>query len=275
KDAQSGGLPTQKGLEVWGEYVEMVRETIGYKVHLGADHFGRMNVETGIGLGKIMAEPQYNLSYIEDVVGFQSQNAINIMKQITAGSPTPTLGYEDIFGLEGFKPFIEEHAVAIIHPDMETSGGLLETRRIADYADLYGIPTMFHCAGSPIGSIAMVHCASTIRNFISQENHALEMPWWEDLVTGIEKPIIQYGGYITVPEKPGLGVELNIEVAKKYLREDKYLAKGGFFEPTPEFDQPMTMSEALDKGYIGGYHVKGPWVHYDDNGELHNFGRSR
>lgn len=263
----SRSLPTQKGLEIWGEYVERIRGVVGYDVTLGADHFGYMTADSGIALGEFMADSKYSLAYIEDVVHFSRFNSVNINKELTAGSPTPTLGFEDLFGFEGFVPFIQERAIDIIHPDPLTSGGMIETKKIADYADKYGIKTMLHCAGSPIGSIAMVHLAATIREFISLENHALEMPWWGDLVTGIEKPIIHKGGFIPVPEGPGLGLEFNEEVAEKYLREEKYLTEynPGLFEPTPEFDQPMLMEEVKAKGLIGGFHGEGPWWHYDEN----------
>lgn len=263
------GVVTEKGIEYWGEYVETVRDAIGYEVSLGADHFGRMTVESGVRLGVAMAKPRRKLAYIEDVIPYSAPKAVEMMAEITAKSPTPTLGYEDIFGLSAFKPFISENAVSIIHPDMETSGGLMETKKIADYAYRYGIKTMFHHAGSPVGAMASVHCACTIRDFICMENHAMDLPWWEDLVTGIEKPLVKDGHY-TVPEKPGLGIELNDEVVQKYLREPKYLSKAGYFEPTPEFDQPIDRQEAIQKRLIGGYHVNGPWVHLDEEGNLVN-----
>jgi len=267
--AFENGVPTDKGLDYWGEYVEAVRDAIGYDVSLGADHFGRMTVESGIRLGVAMAKPRRKLAYIEDVVAYSAPNAVEMMAQITAKSPTPTLGYEDLFGLSGFRPFISENAVSIIHPDMETSGGLMETKKIADYAYRYGIKTMFHHAGSPVGAMASVHCACTIRDFVCMENHAMDLPWWEDLVTGPAKPLIKDGHY-TVPEKPGLGIELNDDVVRKYLREPKYLSKAGYFEPTPEFDQPIDWQDAINKRIIGGYHVNGPWVHLDEEGNLVN-----
>jgi L-alanine-DL-glutamate epimerase-like enolase superfamily enzyme len=264
--AQAGGYPTEKGLEIWGSYVERIRDVIGYKVSLGADHFGPMNIQTGIRLGEFMGQSKYGLAYLEDVYPYSGFNSVNINKAITEGSPTPTLGFEDIFGFDGFRPFIEENSIDIIHADMLTSGGMIETKKIADYARLFGIKTMMHCAGSPLASIAMVHCAATIQDFICLENHALEIPWWSDLINGIEKPIIQEG-YIKVPEKPGLGVELNDEVVKKYLREPKYLYKPGFFEPTPEFDKPLLWQEAIDKKIIGRWADMGPWWHINDKGE--------
>jgi L-alanine-DL-glutamate epimerase-like enolase superfamily enzyme len=271
----AGNLPTRKGLEIWGEHVKAARDIIGYDVKLGADHFGNMTVESGIELGNFMADPRYDLAYIEDVIHFTRFNSVNLNKQITAGSKTPTLNGEDIYSLENFKPWIEQNAVNIIHPDLLTSGGMLETKRIADYAYQFGVRTMMHCASSPIGVMANVHTAATIREFISLESHTIEMPWVNDLVSGIPKPIIQ-NGVIPVPDSPGLGIELIDEVVKKYLREPKLLSYNpGLFNPTPEFNTPMTMLEAKEKGLIGGYHqTGGPWWHFNDEGIYANQGGS-
>ncbi len=264
-------VPTRKGLEKWGEHVLTARNIIGYDVKLGADHFGNMTVDSGIELGNFMADPKYNLAYIEDVIHFTRFNAVNLNRQITAGSKTPTLNGEDIFSLENFKPWIENNTISIIHPDLLTSGGMIETKKIADYAYQYGIGTMMHCASSPIGMMANVHTAATVKEFISLECHTIEMPWVDDLVKGIPKPIIR-NGVITVPDTPGLGIELVDEVVEKYLREAKYLKYNpGLFKPTPEFDIPMTMMEAKQKGIIGNYHqTGGPWWHINDEGVYAN-----
>jgi L-alanine-DL-glutamate epimerase-like enolase superfamily enzyme len=222
--------PTDKGLEYWGEFVGAVRDVIGWEHTLGADHFGYLTVDDGIRLGKAMQ--QYSLAFLEDPIPYTRPNTIQLNKMITDGSPTPTLHGEDLFGFEGFKPWIDAHAVDMIHPDMLTSGGILETKKISDYANMHGIPVMFHMAGSPVGAIASVHCACLVDDFISMENHAVDSEWWSDIVTGVDKPIIQNGVY-AVPEKPGLGIELNDEVCKEHLLIP------GYFEPTPEYDLPM------------------------------------
>jgi L-alanine-DL-glutamate epimerase-like enolase superfamily enzyme len=265
-------VATEEGLAIWGEYVQAIREAIGYDVSLGADHFGRMTVESGIRLGEFMAQPQYRLAYIEDVLGFLAPNAVEQNRRLVEGSPTPSLGFEDLYSFQGYRPFINRGAIDIAHCDMETSGGLLETKRIGDYCFRYGVKVMFHQAGSPVGAMASAHCACTIPGFVCMENHAMDIPWWDDLVTGVEKPLIQDGHY-TVPQKPGLGIELNEEVVKQYLREPKYIYKAGYFEPTPEFDQPMTLEEAQKKRIIGRggwYNHGGPWVHLDEGGNLVN-----
>ena len=89
-----------------------------------------------------------------------------------------------------------------------------------------------HFAGSPVSCMANVHCAAATENFLVLENHSVDVPWWSDLVEGVEKPIVN-NGFITVPDKPGLGVTLNDDVMKQHLDpEDK-----GYFEPTPEWDK--------------------------------------
>ena len=73
-------------------------------------------------------------------------------------------------------------------------------------------------------------CAAATENFLALENHSLDQPWWQDLVEGVEKPIINKG-YITVPEKPGLGITLNEEACKQHM------AQGAeWFAPTPQWD---------------------------------------
>lgn len=273
--AMADNLPTQKGLDIWGDHVLRARDIVGYNVDLGADHFGYMTVESGIELGNFMADAKYGLAYIEDVIHYTRWNAVNLNKKITEGTDTPTLNGEDIFGLEGFKPWIDTNAVDMVHPDLLSSGGMIETKKIADYAYQFGVKTMLHCASSPIGVMANVHTAATIKEFGSLEHHAVEMPWFNDIVSGIPKPIIQDGA-IAVPDTPGLGIELIEEELKKYLREPKYLSyKSGLFDPTPEFDEPISMAEAKEKGLIGGYHqTGGPWWHYSDDGVYANQGGS-
>ena len=87
-----------------------------------------------------------------------------------------------------------------------------------------------HYAGTPVGAMASVHCAAATENFLACENHSLDVPWWQDLVTGIDKPIIDKG-FIKVPDAPGLGIALNDEVCKQHLAPNT-----GYFEPTPQWN---------------------------------------
>jgi L-alanine-DL-glutamate epimerase-like enolase superfamily enzyme len=217
---------TDKGIDLLSEYVAAIREAVGMEVPLSMDHLGHIGVKSCIRLGK--AYEKYNLSWIEDLIPWQYTD---LWQRITEESPTPTLTGEDIYLKEDFIKLCERHAVSKIHPDLATSGGILETHKIGDAAMEYGVPMAMHYAGLPIGCMASVHCAAATENFLALENHSLDVPWWQDLVEGIEKPVINKG-YITVPETPGLGVTLNEDLVRKNLKPGT-----GYFEPTTEWDK--------------------------------------
>lgn len=203
---------TKKGIDKLAEHVGRVRDIVGYDTPLAADHFGHFDVNTAIQMGKAM-EP-FRLAWLEDLVPWFYGDQ---WKQITEAIDTPTLTGEDIFLKEEFIKLIDKRAVDMIHPDLASSGGILETKKIGDYAEESGIPMAMHFAGSPICMMANVHCAAATENFVALEHHGVDVNGWEDIVTGL-KPIVEKG-FVKVPDKPGLGVELNEDVAKKFLKK--------------------------------------------------------
>ena len=225
---------TDKGIDRLCEYVAAVRDNIGYDMPLSMDHLGHIGVKSVIRLGK--AYEKFNLEWMEDVIPWYYTD---LLKEITEASPTPTLTGEDIYQFSDFETLCKEHAVDKIHPDLATSGGILQTHRIGDMAFRYGVPMAMHFAGTPVSCMASVHCAAATRNFLALENHSLDVPFWQDLVTGIEKPIINKG-YIKVPETPGLGVALNDDELKRHLKPGT-----GYFEPTPMWDAAQSWDDAL------------------------------
>jgi L-alanine-DL-glutamate epimerase-like enolase superfamily enzyme len=217
---------TEKGIEKLSEYVQAAREAVGMEIPLSIDHLGHLGVNSIIRLGK--AYEKFNLAWIEDVIPWQYTD---MLAHITAESPTPVLTGEDIYLKEDFIKLCEKHAVSKIHPDISTSGGILETHKIGDAAMELGVPMAMHYAGTPVGAMASVHCAAATENFLACENHSLDVPWWQDLVEGIEKPIINRG-FIKVPDKPGLGITLNEEVVRRHLAPNTE-----YFAPTPQWNQ--------------------------------------
>ncbi|MDZ4717169.1 MAG: mandelate racemase/muconate lactonizing enzyme family protein [Roseiflexaceae bacterium] len=217
---------TEKGIRLICEYVEQVRETIGYEIPIAADHFGHIGIDDCIRLGRAL-EP-YNLAWLEDLVPWQYTDQ---WVQLERALHTPVCTGEDIYLKEGFLPLLQARGVNVIHPDLATSGGIMETKRIGDLAQEYGISMALHMAGTPISTMASVHCAAATENFIALEHHFSDLPFWGDFISGLPKPIIQ-DGYIPVPEAPGLGFEINEEAIKEHLSA----ADPGFFEPTPQWD---------------------------------------
>ncbi len=221
---------TPKGIQMLCEYVEQVRNVVGYEVPIAADHFGHIGVDDCIRLGEAL-EP-YNLAWLEDMVPWQFTDQWVKMERALK---TPVCTGEDIYLKEGFLPLLQAHAVNVIHPDLATSGGILETKKIGDLAQEYGVSMALHMAGTPISTMAAVHCAAATENFIALEHHFNDVPFWNDFIDGVSKPVIQ-NGYITVPDAPGLGFTLNEDAIKEHLiPEDR-----GFFEPTSEWDQSLS-----------------------------------
>ena len=134
--------------------------------------------------------------------------------------------------MNGFKDLIDHSAVSVIHPDLASSGGILETKRIGDYAQERGIVMAMHMAGTPVAALASVHCAAATENFLVLENHSVDIPRWNDLVEGLPKPLIR-DGYIDVPETPGLGFS---DICLEVFREFSDANDPACFEPTNRWD---------------------------------------
>jgi L-alanine-DL-glutamate epimerase-like enolase superfamily enzyme len=218
---------TDKGIAMLEQYVAAVREAVGMEIPLSMDHLGHLGVHSIIRLSK--AYEKYNLSWIEDVIPW---TYTDLLKHISDESPIPILTGEDIYLKEPFQVLCEKRAVSKIHPDLATSGGILETHKIGDLAEEYGVPMAMHFAGTPVSCLANVHCAAATQNFLALENHSLDVPWWSSMVQeGVSTPIVNKG-YIEVTDRPGLGVTLNEDVIKQHLKPGT-----GYFLPTTEWDQ--------------------------------------
>ena len=217
---------TDKGIEEMVKYTAAMREAIGWEIPVGVDHLGHMGLNSMIRLGR--AFESYNIAWLEDLIPWQYTDQ---WKEISQAIQVPTLTGEDIYLKEGFRDLIEKRAVDIVQPDPVTAGGYLETKRIGDFAEEHGVAMALHHASSPVTFMGCVHAAAATENFIALENHSVDNPWWEDLVTGLDKPLVQ-NGYVTVPEKPGVGVDLNEEVVKEHLSRGEEL-----FAPTEEWNE--------------------------------------
>jgi len=101
-----------------------------------------------------------------------------------------------------------------VHLDIPKMGGLFEAKRVSDFADLYGIWTAAHNPASPVGTAASAHACASVRNFRIHEL-ANWVDWWPTLVT---RPAPYWkDGYFIIDDKPGLGFDLNPDVAKAHL----------------------------------------------------------
>lgn len=219
---------TDATIERAAHVVGEVRAAVGPGIQLCVDHFGEnyLTSDEVIRLGKALEK--FDLAWMEDPV---SRFDIPGHKKVADALLTPIAAGEDLYLRDGFREAINTRAFDIVHPDLLTSGGLMETKRISDDAEEQGIPTALHCAGSPIGFMANIHTAAAISSFLACEHHGLDLPFWESLVN-LPSDYMK-DGYVTVPDKPGLGVDLNLEAIEENLR-----TPGTMFLPTEEWNTP-------------------------------------
>src|SRR5690606_29970220 len=135
------------------------------------------------------AAEKYNLAYIEDIIPWHYMEQ---WREITESTATPTQTGEGMYTLEnGFKELIDMRAVDSVHPVPDTAGGRLDTKRIGGCAAADGAGVMQHQAAGPVSSLGAVHRAAATEHFRWPEHRAVDKPRFDDLVTGIEKPLVQ------------------------------------------------------------------------------------
>ncbi|MFC6837861.1 mandelate racemase/muconate lactonizing enzyme family protein [Halomarina ordinaria] len=206
------GRLSNAAIERKREIVAAVRDELGPEVDLAFDCHWDYTVESAKRLAYELEE--FKLMWLEDLIPPENMDA---QKEVTQATRTPVATGENRFRVHELSELLYEHGIDVATPDPTTVGGLGETVRIADRAEENYIPVSPHNVCSPVGTMACVHLGAAIPNFDVLEFHALEVDWWDDLVTE-EDPLIR-GGYIEVPEGPGLGIELDDEVVEEHRLE--------------------------------------------------------
>ncbi len=194
--------------------VRFMRESLPSRIELAVDMHGRYDVGTAKRMAKEL-EP-FRLLWLEEPVPPENVDA---MRDVRESTNTPICCGENLFLRHGFRELFEKRAVDIIMPDIQKCGGLLEARKIADMAHTYYVPMAPHAQASPIGTMASCHVMAAIPNALIIEWHwshpAERMARWKQIVK--EGDIITKG-YITVPDRPGIGLEMDDEAVRKMMR---------------------------------------------------------
>jgi len=194
--------------------VRFMRESLPSRIELAVDMHGRYDVGTAKRMAKEL-EP-FRLLWLEEPVPAENVDA---MRDVRESTNTPICAGENLFLRHGFRELLEKRAVDIIMPDIQKCGGLLEARKIADMAHTYYVPVAPHAQASPIGTMASCHVMAAIPNALVIEWHwshpASRMERWKQYVK--EGDIIEKG-YITVPDRPGIGLEMDDVACRKFVR---------------------------------------------------------
>jgi galactonate dehydratase len=190
--------------------ITAVRDAIGYEIDLAIDCHGQFDLPSAITLAK--AVEGLRLMWLEEPVPAEN---IDALAQVRGSTSTVICTGENQYTRFEFVELLQRQAVDVIMPDLAKAGGMMEGKRIADIADAFYVPVAPHNVSSPLGMMAACHVMAAVANFLVLEFHGRDIPWWEDLCDG-DKPFIR-DGWMAVSDRPGIGVELNDEVARSLL----------------------------------------------------------
>jgi L-alanine-DL-glutamate epimerase-like enolase superfamily enzyme len=191
---------------------ENCREALGYGHDLMVHCHWEYDLRTSIQLAE--AVESIRPLWLEDPLPPEYSES---WKRLTATSRVPVCTGENLARRHVFKDFIVNGGCDILHPDLRNTGGLLEAKRIADMADVWGLPMATHNTGSIVATLTNVQWAASIRDYIACETVMGQGGWLDDMVLH-DGPIFEHGT-IAVSDKPGLGIELNPDVVKAHLAQ--------------------------------------------------------
>ena len=223
----SRGPMTERGLNHAVECVHAMKEVLGDEIGLALDCGPGWTVPDAIRFAQRL-EP-LNLLWLEDLLAgdYVPYADAGAYREVTRATSTPIHTGEQLYLRQSFLELVGNRAVRVIGPDPCDVGGLAELKWIAEYADMHGVLMAPHGVGDGVlGVAALVQVSATLPdNYVAFEYPIASHDWWYDIVEGLPDPIVR-DGHIEVWDRPGLGVTLVPEAAKKYLAEED----GDFFD---------------------------------------------
>ena len=192
------------------ERVKAVREAVGPKVDILVEVHGNLGTTSAIQMGKRF-EALRPFFYEEPV------DALNVdcMKKVAENVDIPIAAGERLYTRYGFRQYIEQQVIDILQPDIGLAGGITETKKIATYAETYSLHVQPHNCAGPVATAAAVQLDACMTNFIIQEWFPYREEEFYRLVTeALEHQVVD--GYLTVPDTPGLGIELDDAVMSQF-----------------------------------------------------------
>lgn len=200
--------------------VKAIRDAVGFDLSIGVDFHGRVHKPMAKVLAKEL-EP-YKLMFLEEVVLPENEEAF---REVANHVSTPLATGERLYTRWQFKNLIKDGAIDIIQPDIALCGGILETRKIAAMAEAFDIAVAPHAPYGPIALAATLQLDVCTPNvFIQEQSLGIHYNKGFDLLDFVKnKEIFQYkDGFLDIPTKPGLGIEIDEELVEKVSAEGLY-----------------------------------------------------
>ncbi len=192
--------------------VEAVRDAVGPDSEILVEMHGRFNPATAVEIAREL-EP-FKPSWIEEPVPPENLAAL---KKVAEKVSIPVATGERLHTRYDYRTLFELQAADIIQPDITQFGGLLETKKLAAWAEIYYVLVAPHNVGGPVSTAAALHFAASTPNFKIQEHfNDFTESWVKTAAPGNPEVV---DGYFALPQGPGLGVKLNLDVVREHPQQ--------------------------------------------------------
>jgi len=192
-----------------------VREAAGQDVDICLDAHGRLSPFEAVAMAKEL-EP-YRVFFFEDPILPENVDA---MADVARHTSIPVATGERLYTIYEFETLLSRNAARMVRPDLSLAGGISQCRKIAAIAEAHYAGVVPHCPLSAVSLAACLQLDASIHNFTLQEYIRSDKPPRSEVLVD---PVRIEKGYLKIPEKPGLGVELNEDALEKYPYEPRDL----------------------------------------------------
>lgn len=199
---------SNKDLNTALECINEVRTAVGDEVDLLIEGHGRFNIPTGIKIAKELE--QFKPMFFEEPV---PPDDLSALKAVREKSPIAISAGERLYTRWDYRQMFDLMAADYIQPDISHAGGIMELKKIAAEAECRYIPFAPHNPSGPVANAATLQLAATCPNFSILEIMYSDVEWRKDVVT---EQLEYSDGYMKIPDRPGLGIEINEEECNKH-----------------------------------------------------------
>ncbi len=198
-------------LKLYRARLKAMREAAGPDVDILFECHSLLSVGSAIQMAEVAEE--FNCMFFEEPVNYLNSA---LHQKLSSKIKIPIAAGERLYLRHGMRPYLEAQTIDLLQPDIGLSGGLTETKKVCDYADMYDVKIQAHVCGGPIATAASLHLETAIPNFLIHEHHTYATKAWNrELCIQDPQPS---KGYFVVSEAPGLGIELNDDVVLRSPR---------------------------------------------------------
>lgn len=219
------------------DVVAAVRDAVGSGIDLMIEAHGRFDATTALAIANDLKP--YDPAWLEEPVPPESIDALAAVRR---KSPVPIASGERYYEVAKFMELIEKEAVDYLQPDVSHVGGLSQAKLIAGIAHTRYLPIAPHNPLGPIANAMTLHVAAAIPNFAWLETMMTDVPWRTQVT---DEEVSFSDGFMAVPTKPGLGIDIDEEQCLLHPYKDYELRhyKGTLTDIRPADARPFYQVE--------------------------------